>query len=268
MPHANELQEQFGARGLQVIGVTGEAVQPTETWIQDKGARYAYAYDPERSLHRALSVRGIPHAVLLDPQGNLVWRGHPAALTDAIVERAVEKALPEPLWAWPEALAGVRAALVGERLVEARRLTEALADREQAGRLLPLIELRVEARLRELRALHADLELARLETLLAALEVGLAGDPRSAELVELRRALAQDPALPAARAALAELAGAEQRLAEHESGAARLDLLALQGLSERLAPISKEFGQRAPGRRAKELGSRLKQLRKQLAQGE
>lgn len=268
MPHANELQEQFGARGLQVIGVTGEPAQPTQTWIQDKGARYAYAYDPQRRLHQALGVRGIPHAVLLDPEGKLVWRGHPAALTDAIVEGALAGTLPAPLWAWPESLAEVRAALQAERLVDARRSAQALSDRGLAERLLPLIELRIEARLAALKALYDDLDLEQLERLLAALEAGLAGDPRSAALVELRRLLAEDPALPGARAALAELAAAEQRLSEHDSGAKALDLAAVQAAIERLAPISKQYGKQAPGRRARELGSRLKKLRKQLSQGD
>ncbi len=267
MPHANELQEQFGARGLQVIGVTGEAPEPTQTWIQDKAARYAYAYDPERRLHRALSVRGIPHAVLLDPAGNLVWRGHPAALTDAIVESAVVGALPAPLWAWPESLQGIRAALRADRLVEARRLAEALPERELATRLAPLIELRIERRLAELAALLEDLDLAPLEARLQALEAGLAGDPRAAGLAELRRKVGEDPTLLRARAAFEELTSVERRLAEHDSGSSRLDLESLQALTERLAPISREFGQQAPGRRAKALGSRLKKLRKELAAG-
>ncbi len=247
--------------------MTGEAAQLTQTWIQDKGVRYAYAYDPERRLHRALSVRGIPHAVLLDPAGNLVWRGHPAALTDAVVESALAAALPAPLWAWPEALHGVQAALRADRLVEARRLAEALPERELAARLAPLIELRIETRLAELAALYEDLDLAPLEARLATLEAGLDGDPRSAALAELRRKLAEDPALPRARAALEELANAEGRLAEHESATARLDLAAVEALIERLAPISREFGPQAPGRRAKALGSRLKKLRKELAAG-
>ena len=38
------------------------------------------AYDPDARLHEYFGVHGIPHAILVDAAGTVVWRGHPARL--------------------------------------------------------------------------------------------------------------------------------------------------------------------------------------------
>ncbi len=102
MGHLNELDEAFSSRGLTVLGVTWEGSTPTEKWAERHGVNYPYAYDPGARLKRELGVGGIPNAFLVDAEGIVVWRGHPAGLTEKIVEGALDGALKTPLWDWPE----------------------------------------------------------------------------------------------------------------------------------------------------------------------
>ena len=45
VPHVNEIQTEWGPKGLSVIGVTDESQSLTEPWIAAHKAEYAYAYD-------------------------------------------------------------------------------------------------------------------------------------------------------------------------------------------------------------------------------
>ena len=64
--------------------------------------RYAYAYERGGELMRKLRASAYPTAVLVDPSGTVVWKGHPGKLSDSIIESALGSALTEPLWNWPK----------------------------------------------------------------------------------------------------------------------------------------------------------------------
>ena len=92
MPHLNELEEQFGGKGLSIIGVTSEGAGPTEKWVAKKKAAYAYGYDKGGALKRELGVTGIPAAFLVDPSGKIVWQGHPSSLSSNLIEEHIKGA--------------------------------------------------------------------------------------------------------------------------------------------------------------------------------
>ena len=74
MGHLNDLQDEFGERGLTVLAVTNEGAKPTERFVESTRMAYPYAYDKKSALMRAMGVGPIPHAVLVDPSGTIVWR--------------------------------------------------------------------------------------------------------------------------------------------------------------------------------------------------
>ena len=86
MGHLNELQEKYGEQGLTVLSGTSEGAKKTERWVERNGYEPAYAYDKKSTLARYFGVRGIPDAVLVDGLGNVVYRGHPARVTDSMLE--------------------------------------------------------------------------------------------------------------------------------------------------------------------------------------
>jgi hypothetical protein len=71
---------------------------------------------------KALGIQGIPHAVLVDPDGVIVWAGHPAGLDQKTVEKA---------------LAGARA--FGAKLTDQLEPVQMLLDKHQKGRAEALL---------------------------------------------------------------------------------------------------------------------------------
>ena len=144
VPHMNELEDKFGPRGLSIVGVTSEGEKETTKWVQGKHAKYAYAYDKSGALASAFGVRGIPHAVLVDVNGTVLWSGHPGQLDEALLEKAVSGALKKPLWELGKDEAGVRKALLADDLAQAAKAAEA-AGPESAELVRAWIDSRVAA---------------------------------------------------------------------------------------------------------------------------
>src|SRR5205814_10156167 len=149
VPHLNELKDKLGEKGLTVIGVTEEGKKDTEPWISSKGAKYAYGYDKGGKLKSQLGVGGIPHAFLVDPTGKIIWEGHPGELPEDVIEKALTGALTKPVWDWPAAAKGVRAALAkhkyGDAISEASKLTEADMGPTIKSAIQTLVSSRVKA---------------------------------------------------------------------------------------------------------------------------
>lgn len=142
------MQEEYGDQGLTVLAITPEGEKLTEDWIEDKGARYAYAYDKSGKLMRELGQSGFPSAALVDPGGRVIWTGHPASIRGRQVEEAIRGAIPTPLWEWPDSASDVRKALQKSKLAKA---LEAAADMEEDGeRYTQIVRDLIDARLQGL----------------------------------------------------------------------------------------------------------------------
>jgi peroxiredoxin len=86
IPHLNELYQHFQPTGLQVIGVTSEPAAKIQAFVRKKEMNYSVAIDEGGELSAAYGIRGIPHALLVNAQGVVVWRGHPGKLTVSFIE--------------------------------------------------------------------------------------------------------------------------------------------------------------------------------------
>lgn len=133
MPHLNQLQEKFGAEGLTIVGVTDEAKGPTEKWVKDKGAKYGYAYDKGGKFSRLAQVTGIPHVVLVDATGKVVYKGGAGGYSEDLLKQATAGALKKPLWELPKEFAKARAAVQKGDLAAAIKESEALAKNEKVA---------------------------------------------------------------------------------------------------------------------------------------
>ena len=92
IPHLNALYEQYHLRGLDVVGISNEDTEPVRAFMRQVPIRYAVGLDPAQRYQKALKVRAIPHAFLLDRDGKLVWEGHPLSLAP----NQIESVLPPP----------------------------------------------------------------------------------------------------------------------------------------------------------------------------
>lgn len=140
--------------------MTSEGASSTEKWIEAKGAKFPYAYDKGGKVKRFFGIRGIPHAVLIDPMGNVVWRGHPSSLKASTIQQATGSALALPLYDWPDEAKAARKQLAkgkfAKALEEARKLSEPTWAEQ--------IEAQVAARAGVVRQLRDEGDWLALET--------------------------------------------------------------------------------------------------------
>ena len=90
IPHVNEIHKKYESKGLVVIGLTQESNQEIKSFVKSKKMEYHVGTDKGGKLNKELGVQGIPHAVLVDKTGTIVWEGHPASMKDADIENALK----------------------------------------------------------------------------------------------------------------------------------------------------------------------------------
>jgi hypothetical protein len=179
--------------------VTGESKELTEPWIAQHGPRYGYAYDPGGKLFSALSLSGYPSAVLVSPEGKIVWQGHPMGLEPSVIEAHLRGASRDSVnlqaltRQWPESARPVVDAVaknkLGRALTEAARL--AAKDPGLAGVAADL-QRYVDARKQSLQALAEKRDYLALLEGAAELEKSLSGHARAAEFAALAKSVKSD----------------------------------------------------------------------------
>ena len=84
VPKLQAVYDKFKTKGLQVVGVTKITKSATEdgvaSFITDNQVGYPVAKE-DGSLSQHFAVSGIPAAAVVK-DGKVVWRGHPATLSD------------------------------------------------------------------------------------------------------------------------------------------------------------------------------------------
>lgn len=92
-PHFNALAEQYGPRGVQVLGINiQDSIARVQSGIKDFGIRYDVARDPDAAVARRYRVTGTPTVIFLDASGVVTYVGNLlppdyAARLDAALEK-------------------------------------------------------------------------------------------------------------------------------------------------------------------------------------
>lgn len=146
--------------------MTDESKSLTEPWVAKHKATYAYAYDKGGKLQRFFGVRGIPHAILVDPSGRVAWRGHPASLTSSEVEKHLTGALLRPLYTWSSAAKAVASELKKGNFAKALDKAGSLKEEDGGPEIAKQVQGLIASRLKALQASH------ELGDYLGALEEG------------------------------------------------------------------------------------------------
>jgi cytochrome c biogenesis protein CcmG/thiol:disulfide interchange protein DsbE len=89
IPLLNALYIKYGNR-MAVIGITDETAAVVQK-MTDPPIYYAVASDPQTRMLKALEIRGLPHCILIDPQGIVRYEGIPAFLNQARLEHLLDK---------------------------------------------------------------------------------------------------------------------------------------------------------------------------------
>ena len=88
----NHFHEKYGDE-LTVIGISDETEEDVLKMEEPK-IEFHRAIDTQARMKDALGVFGIPHAILLEPEGYIIWEGFPLLegyqLTDQVIEKILE----------------------------------------------------------------------------------------------------------------------------------------------------------------------------------
>jgi cytochrome c biogenesis protein CcmG, thiol:disulfide interchange protein DsbE len=93
IPELNKFQKEFGDK-LMVIGISDEAEEAVRK-MASPAIEYASAIDTQGRMKKQLEVKGIPHVIVIDPQGVVRWEGYPLLegfeLTEAVMKELLGK---------------------------------------------------------------------------------------------------------------------------------------------------------------------------------
>ena len=75
IPELNRFQRKFKDK-LIVIGISDETANKVKSQKKPK-IKYYNAIDTKRTMYNELQIKGIPHCILIDPNGIVRWEGFP-----------------------------------------------------------------------------------------------------------------------------------------------------------------------------------------------
>jgi len=100
IPHINDMQKKFADKGVVVVGLSNEPASKVEPFIKQMNTgdkkKMEYIVGAGSNDGGKYGVKGIPHAVIVDRDGKIVWAGHPMAGMDKEIEKALAKSPAGP----------------------------------------------------------------------------------------------------------------------------------------------------------------------------
>jgi hypothetical protein len=190
------LNEEFGPKGLSVLALTSEGESPTQKWIEDKGAKYPYAYDSGGKLSRALGIEGIPAAVLVDASGKIIWQGHPSSVNKELIAKAIEGAISTPIYEWSGSAKAVKKAFLKGDFAKAIAAADELAAKEDLGtEIAKMLRGMVAKRVGDIEANLIKGEVAKAHAGAKAFVKGVKGLPEEETLKALLKSISDDNGL-------------------------------------------------------------------------
>lgn len=94
MPLLETLQQEYGAQGLRVVGVSidrGDAAEAIQQFATDTGVSFTLLHDPQNTFARTFRTTGVPETMLIGRDGELLhrWKG---PLEDSPADREIIQA--------------------------------------------------------------------------------------------------------------------------------------------------------------------------------
>jgi cytochrome c biogenesis protein CcmG/thiol:disulfide interchange protein DsbE len=90
IPELGEWQKKF-AKDLVVIGVSDEKPETVQGFMKTTAMTYNVAVDTEKRMMKIVGVKGIPHVMIITPDGIVRWQGFPGSTEDPLTEAKVQQ---------------------------------------------------------------------------------------------------------------------------------------------------------------------------------
>ena len=91
--HLNEINAEWSEKGVVIIGMSDEDEEDVEQFMQ--GEPMDYIVGAGSSSIEDFRIGAYPHAVLINPDGAVVWEGHPLGDLDYALRVTYEKTPPQ-----------------------------------------------------------------------------------------------------------------------------------------------------------------------------
>lgn len=97
IPHLNEIYKKYKDKGLEVVAITDEDAASVKSFVQSQGDKMTYPVVVDKDGLTAAAFMGgfnedgIPHAFVVDTEGNIVWHGHPMDSLETVIQKYLPK---------------------------------------------------------------------------------------------------------------------------------------------------------------------------------
>lgn len=135
VPHMVKINEEYGSKGLQIIGVSlDRSIGDMKPFVAQNKMTWQHTFDGRGTLSKQFGADSIPRVFLFSPDGVLRWTGHPANL-DKHLKEVFEKYPPEVVDEKTQREAQASAALgEAEKLRAAKKHEQAYAMFKQVAK--------------------------------------------------------------------------------------------------------------------------------------
>jgi len=93
IPELNSYKEKF-ADNLIIIGLSNETEEVVNS-MQTPEINYYKAIDTKGTMYKELEIKGIPHIIIIDPEGIVRWEGFPALSGFELTEKVISDIIKE-----------------------------------------------------------------------------------------------------------------------------------------------------------------------------
>jgi len=92
VPNLNQWHKKYKDE-LVVIGLCDETEAVIKAAKNKDKRDFYFAIDTQKRMRKALNVTGVPHAILIEPDGHVIWEGFPHLKGHELTEEIISKAL-------------------------------------------------------------------------------------------------------------------------------------------------------------------------------
>jgi len=93
IPELNDWQAKYKDQ-LAIVGISNEPLEKVEPFAKEN-IDYAVGYDTQSRVKNALKVTGIPHVIVINPSGIVVWEGFPKLPGYELTSKVLEDLMNE-----------------------------------------------------------------------------------------------------------------------------------------------------------------------------
>lgn len=90
IPEVNAWQKKYG-KDIAFVGISDEPAETVRGFMAKTKMDYAIGIDTKKTMSNALGVQGIPHVMIVTPDGIVRWQGWPGSPEDPLTDEVIAK---------------------------------------------------------------------------------------------------------------------------------------------------------------------------------